>query len=151
MNPKTTRAIANALKAHNLIRRELSGTRRADVRAHGANLTETLLLCLTLAEPPKCTDLARHLDCSTANVTKIADALEAAGLAYRVIERGDRRVIRIAPTAKAHALFDAEFDPPPPPAPSANHRLNPWLHRGFAMKSPEEIARRRRTQPQPAA
>ena len=51
-------------------------------------------------------DLAEHLKIAPRSATEVVDALEAKGLVSRSPDPGDRRAVRVALTAKGHALSE---------------------------------------------
>jgi DNA-binding MarR family transcriptional regulator len=73
--------------------------------ARDLGMTPAILGALTrLAEPRTMGEIAELLRCDPSNVTGIADALEARGLARRRPSESDRRVKALALTAKGEKL-----------------------------------------------
>ena len=75
-----------------------------------------LLMSLEPADPPSMRELAEVMRCDASWVTSLVDALEAPGLAARVVSPSDRRVKRVQITehgeaAKARAM-DVLATPP---------------------------------------
>jgi MarR family transcriptional regulator, organic hydroperoxide resistance regulator len=73
--------------------------------ARDLKLTPAILSTLVrLGEPRTMGEIAEQLRCDPSNVTGIADALEARGLARRHASEADRRVKALALTAKGERL-----------------------------------------------
>ena len=74
----------------------------ATSRALGINSTDSAALGLVMMSGPQSpTDIARHLQISTAAVTTVVDRLETAGHVTRESHPTDRRGILIAPTLES--------------------------------------------------
>lgn len=83
--------------------------RRAARADAGMNLDgprASLLSILVFAGPQPMSKLAQYERVTPAAITKLVGALERAGLAERVRDVADRRVVRVAPTAAGRALLE---------------------------------------------
>lgn len=114
--PENTEDIAKALKR---VWHALSGENRHDGVCQPGSVPhqQFWVLARLVHRPMRMTELAEDLEISTASVTGLIDRLEERGLAERLRDESDRRVVHVAVTEEGRrvvvegkAAFRKRFD-----------------------------------------
>ena len=104
INPSTTDALQDLVNG-------ALGVRRAVMRRTGLNETELGALERVVTAPSSPSELARHLDVSTAASTGVVDRLESRGHVQRRPHPTDRRRTEVHVTSNGRAEMERQLQP----------------------------------------